>query len=107
MGMSARSNPFSRSSGRTARQPRKSSTAQVALSAAFTLSPETLVFCLVIYGFIASVLPVWMLLAPRDYLSTFMKVGVIALLAAVLLAAYLGLAAAAGLGRAQQLALGG
>jgi carbon starvation protein len=52
-----------------------------ALSDAFTLSPETLVFCLVIYGFIASVLPVWMLLAPRDYLSTFMKVGVIALLA--------------------------
>jgi carbon starvation protein len=52
-----------------------------ALSDAFTLSPETLVFCLVIYGFFASVLPVWMLLAPRDYLSTFMKVGVIALLA--------------------------
>jgi carbon starvation protein len=47
----------------------------------FTLSPETLVLCLVIYGFIASVLPVWALLAPRDYLSTFMKVGVIALLA--------------------------
>jgi len=47
----------------------------------FTLSPETLVICLVIYGFVASVLPVWMLLAPRDYLSTFMKVGVIALLA--------------------------
>ena len=55
------------------------------LSAAFTLSPETLVFCLVIYGFIASVLPVWMLLAPRDYLSTFMKVGVIALLAVAVL----------------------
>jgi carbon starvation protein len=53
-----------------------------ALSDAFTLSPETLVFSLVIYGFVASVLPVWMLLAPRDYLSTFMKVGVIALLAA-------------------------
>jgi len=52
-----------------------------ALSDAFTLSPETLVFCLVLYGFVASVLPVWMLLAPRDYLSTFMKVGVIALLA--------------------------
>ncbi len=51
------------------------------LSDAFTLSPETLVFCLVIYGFVASVLPVWMLLAPRDYLSTFMKVGVIVLLA--------------------------
>jgi carbon starvation protein len=47
----------------------------------FTLSPETLVLCLVIYGFVASVLPVWALLAPRDYLSTFMKVGVIFLLA--------------------------
>jgi carbon starvation protein len=56
-----------------------------AWSEAFTLSPETLVFCLVIYGFIASVLPVWMLLAPRDYLSTFMKVGVIALLAVAVL----------------------
>jgi carbon starvation protein len=48
---------------------------------AFTLSPQTLVICLVIYGFAASVLPVWMLLAPRDYLSTFMKVGTIVLLA--------------------------
>ncbi|WP_326636001.1 carbon starvation protein A [Streptosporangium sp. NBC_01755] len=48
---------------------------------AFTLSPQTLVICLVIYGFLASVLPVWMLLAPRDYLSTFMKVGTIGLLA--------------------------
>jgi carbon starvation protein len=48
---------------------------------AFTLAPTTLVWCLVIYGFFASVLPVWMLLAPRDYLSTFMKVGTIALLA--------------------------
>lgn len=47
----------------------------------FVWSPETLVFCLVGYGFVASVLPVWMLLAPRDYLSTFMKVGTIALLA--------------------------
>jgi carbon starvation protein len=47
----------------------------------FTLSPETLALCLVGYGFIASVLPVWMLLAPRDYLSTFMKIGVIVLLA--------------------------
>src|ERR671921_840697 len=51
------------------------------LADAFTLDPETLVFCLVVYGFVASVLPVWMLLAPRDYLSTFMKIGVIALLA--------------------------
>jgi carbon starvation protein len=48
---------------------------------AFTLSPQTLVFCLVVYGFVAAVLPVWMLLAPRDYLSTFMKIGTIALLA--------------------------
>ncbi|MEV4335411.1 carbon starvation CstA family protein [Streptomyces sp. NPDC049597] len=47
----------------------------------FIWSPETLVFCLIGYGFIASVLPVWMLLAPRDYLSTFMKVGTIALMA--------------------------
>jgi carbon starvation protein len=52
-----------------------------ALAETFTLSPETLVVGLVVYGFSASVLPVWMLLAPRDYLSTFMKVGTIALLA--------------------------
>jgi carbon starvation protein len=51
------------------------------LAEAFTLSPKSLVVCLVIYGFAASVLPVWMLLAPRDYLSTFMKVGTIGLLA--------------------------
>ena len=59
--------------------------AQSPWSEAFTLSPQTLVFCLVIYGFLASVLPVWMLLAPRDYLSTFMKVGVIVLLAVAVL----------------------
>ncbi len=47
----------------------------------FTLAPTTLVIFLIIYGFAASVLPVWMLLAPRDYLSTFMKIGTIALLA--------------------------
>jgi carbon starvation protein len=51
------------------------------LSDFFTLTPETLVICLVVYGFFASVLPVWMLLAPRDYLSTFMKIGTIVLLA--------------------------
>lgn len=62
--------------------------AESSLAPAFTLSPETLVICLVIYGFFASVLPVWMLLAPRDYLSTFMKIGTIALLAVgVLIAA--------------------
>ncbi len=54
---------------------------QFGLSDALTLSPETLTVALVIYGFIASILPVWMLLTPRDYLSTFMKVGVIVLLA--------------------------
>ncbi|WP_101256765.1 carbon starvation CstA family protein [Streptomyces barkulensis] len=51
------------------------------LADTFTWSPTTLVFCLIGYGFVASVLPVWMLLAPRDYLSTFMKVGTIVLLA--------------------------
>src|ERR671917_1924035 len=51
------------------------------LADAFTLSPEALTFCLIGYGFVASVLPVWMLLAPRDYLSTFMKIGTIVLLA--------------------------
>lgn len=47
----------------------------------FTLEKETLVVWMVVYGFIASVLPVWLLLAPRDYLSTFMKVGTIGLMA--------------------------
>ncbi len=45
------------------------------------LSPVTVSWLIIIYGFVASVLPVWLLLAPRDYLSTFMKVGAIALLA--------------------------
>src|SRR3954451_14537505 len=52
-----------------------------ALAEALTLSKEWLVLALVIYGFVPSVLPVWLLLTPRDYLSTFMKVGVIVLLA--------------------------
>ena len=47
----------------------------------FTLSGTQLTWALIIYGFIASVLPVWLLLAPRDYLSTFLKIGVIAGLA--------------------------
>jgi carbon starvation protein len=54
---------------------------QMGLADALTLSPNKLVLALVIYGFVASILPVWMLLAPRDYLSTFMKIGVIVLLA--------------------------
>ncbi|MCU1292719.1 MAG: carbon starvation protein CstA, partial [Bryobacterales bacterium] len=47
----------------------------------FTWGGVALVVALVIYGFLASVLPVWLLLAPRDYLSTFVKLGVIFLLA--------------------------
>jgi carbon starvation protein len=47
----------------------------------WTFSPNQIVFAIIAYGFVASVLPVWVLLAPRDYLSTFMKVGTIALLA--------------------------
>ena len=48
---------------------------------AWTFTPNQLTFALIVYGFVASVLPVWVLLAPRDYLSTFMKIGTIALLA--------------------------
>lgn len=43
----------------------------------FTLTGPQLTLALVAYGFVASVLPVWLLLAPRDYLSTFLKLGVI------------------------------
>ncbi len=50
-------------------------------AAVFTLTAPTLAILIVIYGFAASALPVWMLLAPRDYLSTFVKLGTIALLA--------------------------
>ncbi len=52
-----------------------------ALAAYFNLSGPTLALAIVGYGFFASVLPVWLLLAPRDYLSTFMKVGTVVLLA--------------------------
>ncbi len=48
---------------------------------AWTLEANTIAWGLIGYGFVASVLPVWLLLAPRDYLSTFMKIGTIALLA--------------------------
>ena len=58
---------------------------QMGLTEALTLSKEQLTVGLVLYGFIASILPVWMLLTPRDYLSTFMKIGVIVLLAVGLL----------------------
>lgn len=43
----------------------------------FTLTGEQLTWSLIAYGFIAAVLPVWLLLAPRDYLSTFLKIGTI------------------------------
>ncbi|MDM5157528.1 carbon starvation CstA family protein [Bacillus sp. DX1.1] len=48
-----------------------------ALASMFTFKGETIAIMLIVYGFIASALPVWMLLAPRDYLSTFLKVGTI------------------------------
>lgn len=47
----------------------------------FTFDATTLAFIMMGYGFIAAVLPVWFLLAPRDYLSTFLKIGVIVLMA--------------------------
>ena len=49
--------------------------------AMFHLDRTTIAVGIIIYGFIAAVLPVWLLLAPRDYLSTFMKIGVIVMLA--------------------------
>jgi carbon starvation protein len=46
----------------------------------FTLSSVALALAVIVYGFCASALPVWLLLAPRDYLSTFVKLGVVILL---------------------------
>jgi carbon starvation protein len=51
------------------------------LAAIFTVEKTTLVWLMAGYGFIASVLPVWVLLCPRDYLSTFLKIGTILALA--------------------------
>ncbi len=56
--------------------------AESAWGHAFLLSRGSIIVSIAIYGFVASVLPVWMLLCPRDYLSSFVKVGVIALLTA-------------------------
>ena len=50
-------------------------------AAVFTLTAPTLAVLIILYGFAASALPVWLLLAPRDYLSTFVKLGTISLLA--------------------------
>ncbi|MBA3426518.1 MAG: carbon starvation protein A [Rubrobacter sp.] len=52
-----------------------------AYAEAWTFGVNAIAIALIAYGFIASVLPVWVLLAPRDYLSTFMKIGTILLLA--------------------------
>ena len=54
-------------------------------SAAFTMSGVSLAFAIIAYGFAASALPVWLLLAPRDYLSAFIKAGAIFSLAAGIL----------------------
>jgi len=54
---------------------------QPSLAAAFTLSGTTLAFAVMAYSFCASVVPVWLLLAPRDYLSAFVKIGVVLALA--------------------------
>jgi carbon starvation protein CstA len=51
------------------------------LAPMFTFSGETMALTIIGYGFVASVLPVWLLLAPRDYLSTFLKIGTILALA--------------------------
>jgi len=53
---------------------------QTSLAPYFTLSSHGVTYAIAAYGFIASVLPVWMLLCPRDYLSSYMKVGTIAFL---------------------------
>ena len=52
-----------------------------ALRSWFDHGPLPIAYAIMVYGFAAAVLPVWLLLAPRDYLSTFMKLGTIALLA--------------------------
>lgn len=51
----------------------------------FSFSKKTLAWIIMVYGFVAAILPVWFLLAPRDYLSTFLKIGVIAGMAVVIL----------------------
>ncbi|HEY0662465.1 MAG TPA: carbon starvation CstA family protein [Lysobacter sp.] len=58
-----------------------------AWSVFFQLKDTTLAWLLIGYGFIAAVLPVWMLLAPRDYLSTFLKIGTVLVLALAIMIA--------------------
>src|SRR5215471_7370152 len=54
-------------------------------AAAFTWSGTQICWAIIVYGFVASVMPVWMLLAPRDYLSTFLKIGTLLVLAGAIL----------------------
>ena len=54
--------------------------AESSWAATFTLSPNKVIVIMAAYGFIASVLPVWLLLCPRDYLSSYLKVGTVAFL---------------------------
>ncbi|MDE6886430.1 MAG: carbon starvation protein A [Helicobacteraceae bacterium] len=54
-------------------------------SEVFKVSPINLTYIMIVYGFVAAILPVWFLLAPRDYLSTFLKIGVIVLMAVAIL----------------------
>ncbi|MBR7117762.1 MAG: carbon starvation protein A [Helicobacteraceae bacterium] len=51
----------------------------------FKVSPVNLAYIMIAYGFVAAILPVWFLLAPRDYLSTFLKIGVIVIMALAIL----------------------
>ena len=53
---------------------------QTGSAGALTFTPHQITWLMMAYGFIASVLPVWLLLAPRDYLSTYVKLGTIAIL---------------------------
>ncbi|WP_130176424.1 carbon starvation CstA family protein [Cryobacterium sp. SO1] len=54
-------------------------------AALFTVDKVPLAIGIIVYGFIAAILPVWLLLAPRDYLSTFMKIGTIGMLAVAII----------------------
>ena len=58
---------------------------QAALRAFFDFDASTLVWLVIGYGFLAAILPVWLLLAPRDYLSTYMKLGTVVALAIALI----------------------
>jgi len=51
----------------------------------FTMSKKSVALTIPVYGFVASVLPVWLLLCPRDYLSTYLKIGTIVMLASGIL----------------------